>query len=252
MMRSPERQLFESYQKDGDVAARDELVGRFLPLARKLARRYERGGEPFDDLFQVASMGLVKAVERFDPERHTAFSSFAVPTILGELKRHFRDSGWAAHVPRGAQELVLRVNEAADRLTTELGRSPTASELARDLGTSVEAVLEAREAALAHDAASLDAPRGAGDEDDQSWISVLGVEEGRFELIEDGMAIAPVLRALPPRERAILRLRFADDLTQAEIADRLEISQMHVSRLLRRSLARIRVVVESSERAAAA
>jgi RNA polymerase sigma-B factor len=249
-MRAQEQELFRRYRDAGDTSARDALVERFLPLARKLARRYERGAEPFDDLFQVASMGLVKAIDRFDPDRGIAFSSYAVPTMLGELKRHFRDCGWAAHVPRGTQELVLKLNDVADRLTGELGRSPTASELAAELGTSVENVLEAREAAHAHDARSLDAPH-SDDEGDGGWLSVLGADDERFDLIEDSMSIGPVLRALPDRERAILQLRFSEDMTQAEIAGRLGISQMHVSRLLRRSLARIRVVVETSERVAA-
>src|SRR4051794_19467172 len=147
------------YHQQGDTAARDELVERFLPLARQLARRYQRGNEPLDDLIQVASIGLVKAVDRYDPERGTAFSSYAVPTILGELKRYFRDSGWAVHVPRGMQERVMTVNQAIAKLSRETGRSPTATEVAAEIGEEPETVLEAMEAGIAYDAVSLDTPR---------------------------------------------------------------------------------------------
>src|SRR4051812_16743739 len=157
--------LFESYHERGDTAARDELIRRCLPLARKLAGRYARHGEPLDDLLQVASIGLIKAVDRFDPDRGTAFSSFAVPSILGELKRHFRDHGWAARVPRPLQERVLKVNAASDRFFAQHGRAPTPRELAAATGETVEDVLEAREAASAHDAVSLDAPVAGADDD---------------------------------------------------------------------------------------
>src|SRR5437773_551299 len=154
-----DRRLLTRYHGQGDIAARDELVERFLPLARQLARRYQRGNEPLDDLIQVASIGLVKAVDRYDPERGTAFSSYAVPTILGELKRYFRDAGWAVHVPRGMQERVMTVNTAIAKLSRETGRSPTAGEVADEIDESAEAVLEAMEASIAYDAISLDTPR---------------------------------------------------------------------------------------------
>src|SRR5919199_6218905 len=160
-----DRRLLERYHETGDPKAREELVKRFLPLARQLARRYQRTNEPLDDLMQVASVGLVKAIDRFDPRRGTAFSTYAVPTILGELKRYFRDSGWAVHVPRGMQERVMTVNQAISRLSRTLGRSPTASEIAEEIGEDPEVVLEALEAAIAYDAVSLDTPRTSEEEE---------------------------------------------------------------------------------------
>jgi RNA polymerase sigma-B factor len=233
------------YHRDGDVASRDELVERFLPLARQLARRYQRGNEPLDDLIQVASIGLVKAVDRYDPERGTAFSSYAVPTILGELKRYFRDSGWAVHVPRGMQERVMSVNQAIARLSRALGRSPTASEVAAEIGESPEVVLEAMEAAIAYDAVSLDTPRSGDEEDGDTYADTMGMIDERFELVEYKSAIGPTMRALPERDRLVLKLRFEDDLTQLEIAERIGVSQMHVSRLIRRALKRLRTVADA-------
>ena len=227
------------------MTARDELVQRFLPLARQLARRYQRGNEPLDDLIQVASIGLVKAVDRFDPERGTAFSSYAVPTILGELKRYFRDSGWAVHVPRGMQERVMTVNQAISRLSRALGRSPTAAEIAADTGLDLEVVLEALEAAIAYDAVSLDTPRTSDEDDGDTYADTVGAIDDRFELIEYTSAIDPTMSALPPRDRIVLKLRFEHDLTQLEIAERIGVSQMHVSRLIRRALKRLRTVAEA-------
>lgn len=233
------------YHSDGDLSARDELVERFLPLARQLARRYQRGNEPLDDLVQVASIGLVKAVDRFDPERGTAFSSYAVPTILGELKRYFRDVGWAVHVPRGMQERVMTVNAAIAKLSRETGRSPTAADVAKEIGESPEMVVEAMEASIAYDAVSLDTPRtsdeGAGD----TYAETMGAIDERFELVEYTSAIGPTMRALPERDRLVLKLRFEDDLTQLEIAERIGVSQMHVSRLIRRALKRLRTVADA-------
>jgi RNA polymerase sigma-B factor len=240
-----DRRLLRRYHGDGEVAARDELVQRFLPLARQLARRYQRGNEPLDDLIQVASIGLVKAVDRFDPERGTAFSSYAVPTILGELKRYFRDSGWAVHVPRGMQERVMTVNQAISRLSRALGRSPTAAEIADEIGEEIEVVLEALEAAIAYDAVSLDTPRTSEEEDGDTYADTVGVIDERFELVEYQSAIGPTMRALPPRDRLVLKLRFEEDLTQLEIAERIGVSQMHVSRLIRRALKRLRTVADA-------
>ena len=223
----------------GNPTARDALVERFLPLARQLARRYQRGNEPVDDLVQVASMGLVKAVDRFDPSRGTAFSSYAVPTIMGELKRYFRDSGWAVHVPRGMQERVMRVNAAVIRLSRDLGHSPSAAEIARSVDSSTEDVLEALEAGLAYDAISLESSRSADGEEGDSYAETLGADDERYELVEYGATIAPELRALPPRDRLVLHLRFSEDLTQSAIAERIGVSQMHVSRLIRRALDRL-------------
>src|SRR3954462_16010472 len=179
-----DRRLLNRYHNQGDTTARDELVERFLPLARQLARRSQRGNEPLDDLIQVASIGLVKAIDRYDPERGTAFSSYAVPTILGELKRYFRDSGWAVHVPRGMQERVMTVNQAVGRLSRTLGRSPTAAEIASETGLETELVLEALEAAIAYDAVSLDTPRTSEEEDGDTYADTVGVIDERFELVE--------------------------------------------------------------------
>jgi RNA polymerase sigma-B factor len=240
-----DRRLLRRYHGHGEVAARDELVERFLPLARQLARRYQRGNEPLDDLVQVASIGLVKAVDRFDPERGTAFSSYAVPTILGELKRYFRDAGWAVHVPRGMQERVMTVNQAVGKLSRELGRSPTASEIAAEIDEDPENVLEALEAAIAYDAVSLDTPRTSEEEDGDTYADTVGVIDERFELVEYKSAIGPTMKALPARDRLVLKLRFEEDLTQLEIAQRIGVSQMHVSRLIRRALKRLRTVADA-------
>ena len=240
-----DRRLLNRYHHQGDTAARDELVERFLPLARQLARRYQRGNEPLDDLIQVASIGLVKAVDRYDPERGTAFSSYAVPTILGELKRYFRDSGWAVHVPRGMQERVMSVNQAIAKLSRETGRSPTAAEVAAEIGESPELVLEAMEAAIAYDAVSLDTPRTSDEEEGDTYAETMGAIDERFELVEYTSAIGPTMRALPERDRLVLKLRFEDDLTQLEIAERIGVSQMHVSRLIRRALKRLRTVADA-------
>ncbi len=245
--RSREQLLFIRYRQSGDVRAREELVRRFLPLARRLARRYARASEPLEDLVQVASVGLVKAIDRFESEGGNGFSSYAMPTILGELKRHFRDSSWALHVPRGLQERVLKLNEAVEQLSGVLGRSPTPQELASELSMPVEAVLEAMEAGAAYDTVSLDAPlRSAGDER-ATYADAVGEMDGRFELVERSASLGRALRAMPERERLILYLRFAEGLTQLEIADRVGISQMHVSRLIRRALERLRVVAGAAE-----
>jgi RNA polymerase sigma-B factor len=237
-----EQQLFRRYQHNGDLHARRELTERYLPLARSLARRYERRGESLDDLLQVASLGLVKAIDRFDPERGLRFSSYAVPTILGELRRYFRDTGWALHVPREMQERVLKVNAAVERLSGEHGRSPSPQQLAGELNLHVEEVLEAIAANTAYDAASLDTPLRSGDGQSQTVAETIGETDARFELIEDRTSIGPALKTLPERERLILHLRFVEDLTQTEIAQRIGVSQMHVSRLTRRALEHIRVV----------
>jgi RNA polymerase sigma-B factor len=241
--------LFMRYQRNGDMAAREELVERFLPLARRLARRYERASEPLEDLVQVASIGLVKAIDRFETEQGAGFSSYAVPTILGELKRHFRDSGWALHVPRGMQERVLKVNEAVEHLSGELGRSPSPQQVAEELGLPVEEVLEAMEAGAAYDTVSLDAPLRTSDDERTTFADSLGDTDGRFDLIEHSATLGRALRAMPERERSILYLRFAEGLTQVEIAERIGISQMHVSRLIRRALQRLRVVAGADARA---
>jgi RNA polymerase sigma-B factor len=238
-------ELFVRWQKHGDQRAREELVERFLPLARKLARRYAGPREPFEDLMQVASLGLVKAVDRFDTQRGTAFSSFAVPTILGELKRYFRDLGWSVHVPRGAQELALKVEEAQQQLTTKTGRPPSVQDLALYLEMSMEDVLEALETASAHHSTSLDAPREDGEEESGSLADAFGEEDDRYELIDASVTIAAAARQLSARERRVLVLRFVEDLTQTQIADQIGVSQMQVSRILRRALSRLRELTQS-------
>jgi RNA polymerase sigma-B factor len=232
-------ELFERWCRHRDRRARDELVQRFLPLARKLAHRYRGAHEPIEDLFQVASLGLVKAVDRFDMSRGTAFSSFAVPTILGELKRYFRDCGWSVHVPRGAQEQALKVEEAQQTLTTKRGRPPTVPELAEYLELSTQDVLEALETAGAHHAASLDAPHTDDEGGTGTLGSLFGAEDERYGLVEDGLTITAAARQLPLHERRVLQLRFLEDLTQTQIAERIGVSQMQVSRILRRALARL-------------
>lgn len=227
----------------GDQRARSQLVDRFLPLARQLARRYQRGGEPLDDLVQVASLGLLKAIDRFDPSRETAFSSFAVPTILGELKRHFRDKGWSVRVPRDLQELAVKLEPVGEELARELGRAATPAEIAERTGTTVEQVLEAREAASAYRAVSLDRPR-EDDEDGDGLGASFGVEDTGFANAEDSATIESLMRVLNEREREILRLRFAEDLTQAEIGARVGVSQMHVSRIIRQAINRLRDAAE--------
>jgi RNA polymerase sigma-B factor len=237
--------------KGGDRRVRDMLVTRFLPLARRLALRYRHGSEPLEDLVQVASLGLVKAVDRFDPARGLAFSSFAVPTILGELKRHFRDHGWSVHVPRGLQERVATVEQASNRLGGRLGRPPTVPELCEELDLSEEEVVEALGAARAYDAISLESANSTDRDSDtaQTLTDRIGERDERLEMVELAASVAPALAALSDRDRLILRLRFIEDLTQQEIAERVGCSQMQVSRLLRRSLARLRAVAEQSERA---
>jgi RNA polymerase sigma-B factor len=234
--------LFREYRRSRDPATRDALVERFLPLARQLARRYQRGDEPFDDLVQVASLGLVKAVDRFD----VAFSSYAVPTILGELKRYFRDTGWAVHVPRGLQERVMKVDQTVSKLTIRLGRAPSVADIAEEMGLELEEVLEAMDASQAYDAVSLEAGRDTERPEEGTIGETLGEEDERLDLVEYGTAIEGTLRALPDRDRLVLKLRFVDDLTQSEIAERIGVSQMQVSRLIRRALERLRTVAEAS------
>jgi RNA polymerase sigma-B factor len=237
--RETERLLLVRYHEFGDLAAREELVERFLPLARDLALRYTYTDEPFDDLLQVASLGLIKAIDRFEPGRGTKFTSYAAPTILGELKRHFRDKGWSLHVPRDLQERTLAVSRATEILSKELGRSPNVREVAGHLGCSPEQVLEAQEASASYEAASLDAPAARDEGESASLVDLLGREDSAYDLVEDRDAIASTWLALPEVERQVLELRFMHDLTQREIGERIGYSQMHVSRLLRRALTRL-------------
>ena len=237
-----DRELFARAHA-GDERAREQLAERYLPLARRLARRYQRSEEPLEDLEQVASLGLLKAIDRFDADRAVAFSSFAVPTILGEVKRHFRDRTWSVRVPRDLQELALRVDRAAAELSLERRRAPTVSELAEAVGATEEQVLEALRAAGAYHAGSLDAPRaGRADTETpgESLADALGEEEQGFERAEERATLAPLLAHVSHRERLVLVLRFGEDMTQAEIGERIGVSQMQVSRLIRQALARLR------------
>ena len=247
MRAQEDRRLLIRYHRHGDPVAREQLVARFLPLARQLARRYQRGGEQLDDLVQVASLGLLKAIDRFDPSRETAFSSFAVPTILGELKRHFRDKGWAVRVPRDLQELSVKVDRVADDMSRTLGRIPTPVEIAGQTGTSLEQVLEAREASAAYRAVSLDRPRTDEEEDGDSYADAVGDDDPGYRIAEASATVQRLMRVLSEREREVLRLRFEEDLTQSEIGARVGVSQMHVSRLIRQSIARLREEAEQGE-----
>ncbi|HEY1688620.1 MAG TPA: SigB/SigF/SigG family RNA polymerase sigma factor [Solirubrobacteraceae bacterium] len=240
--RPDDAELFERLRRDDDRQARDQLVERYLPLARRLARRYQRTDEPMDDLVQVASLGLIKAVDRFDASREVVFSSYAVPTILGELKRHFRDRTWSVRVPRDLQELVLRVDQTVTALSSRSGRSPSVSEIAAALELDEERVLEALSAASAYRAGSLDAPRlgGQGEEPGETVADAIGATEAGFEQAEQRATLEPLLSRVSARERTVLRLRFAEGMTQAEIGERIGVSQMQVSRLIRQSLTRLR------------
>jgi RNA polymerase sigma-B factor len=233
--------LFRRCKREDDCAARETLVTHFLPLARKLAWRYAHSSEPFEDLVQVASLALVKAIDRFDPDRGTGFATFAIPTILGELRRYFRDCAWSVHVPRAAQERAARVSEAIEQLTTLHGKPPTAPELARYLELSLDEILDGLCAGQAYATKSLDAsPEPLEYEAERTVGETLGAEDEHYELIEADAAVAQALRSLSERERRILRMRFLDEMTQSEIAAQMRLSQMQISRLLRRSLDRLR------------
>lgn len=239
--RPDDAELFERLRRDDDRHARDLLVERYLPLARRLARRYQRTDEPMDDLVQVASLGLIKAVDRFDASREVVFSSYAVPTILGELKRHFRDRTWSVRVPRDLQELALRVDQAVTTLSSRTGRAPSVSEIAAALQIDEERVLDALSAASAYRAGSLDAPRLSGQgEEGETVADAIGTTEEGFEQAEQRATLEPLLARVSARERTVLRLRFAEGMTQAEIGERIGVSQMQVSRLIRQSLSRLR------------
>jgi RNA polymerase sigma-B factor len=242
-----DRALFARYHDRRDPVDRDMLVERFLPLARQLARRYARPDQPFDDLFQVACLGLVQAIDRFELGRQVAFSSFAVPTIVGEIKRYFRDRTWSVRVPRDLQDLTLRVDGAVTELSLDLQRQPTVTEIAARVGHDVEDVLEALEAAGAYRATSLEAPRSTDDNGVDTLADTLGTEEHGFAVAEDRATLLHLMRSLTERERKVLCLRFLEDLTQAEIGERIGVSQMQVSRIIRRSLERLREYAAARE-----
>lgn len=240
--------LFARIREHEDGRAREQLIERYLPLARRLARRYQRAEEPLEDLVQVACLGLIKAIDRFDHQREVVFSSYAVPTILGELKRHFRDRTWSVRVPRDLQELALRVDRAVSRLSVGKRRSPSIGEIAEAVDATEEQVLEALEAAGAYRAGSLDAPRPAQDATSgESLADTLGEEESGFRRAEDRATLEPLLARISTRERVVLELRFGQDLTQAEIGERIGVSQMQVSRLIRQALVRLRAGLDEAE-----
>ncbi|HEU4480420.1 MAG TPA: RNA polymerase sigma factor SigF [Actinomycetota bacterium] len=242
------RELFSAYQaaagETEKAAVRSRLVDQYIGLVEFLARRFRNRGEPLEDLVQVGTIGLLKAIDRFDLEREVEFSTYATPTIVGELKRHFRDKGWAVRVPRRLQELHLELTKIVGHLGQELGRSPTVAEIAEAAGTSEEHVLEGLEIAQAYNFASLDAPIDTDDGSTTSFADQLGAEDEHLENLEYRASLAPEMEKLPDRERTILYLRFFKGMTQSEIADRLGISQMHVSRLLNRTLIKLREALE--------
>jgi RNA polymerase sigma-B factor len=235
-----ERALFIRLATVGDARDRDLLIQRFLPLARSLALRYQRSGEPLDDLLQVASLGLIKAIDRFDPDRQIPFSSYAVPTILGEIKRYFRDRTWAVNVPHDLQELSLRVDRAVGQLAEKLHRQPSVAEIAAAVGATEEDVLEALQARSAYRAHSFDAPVGDADEASETLGDRIGVDEHGFDHAEGRATFAALLGIVTSRESEVLRMRFEQDMTQAEIGAIIGTSQMHVSRIIRQALERIR------------
>ena len=238
--------LLVAYHRDGDERAREQALVELMPLVRALASRYAGRGEPLEDLVQVGSIGLIKAVDRFDVDRGVDFASYAVPTIVGEIRRHFRDKAWAMHVPRRLKELSLRLSRTLDQLTTELGRSPTLAELAAAAGVEEEDAIDALDSMNAYSTRSLHAP--FDDDSDDSLSEKLGTEELGYVEVEDGAIVDAGLEALDERERQIVELRFFHELTQSQIASEIGISQMHVSRLLRRALATMRGRIEEGTR----
>jgi RNA polymerase sigma-B factor len=240
MHTEPDSVLFDRWRRRGDERAHAELVKRHMPLVRHLARRYAYTSEPFDDLVQVGSVGLLQALARYDARVGSSFKAYAVPTILGELRRHFRDSAWSIHLPRSLQERTRAVQLAIGALQGSLGRSPTVFEIAERIGATPEQVIEALDARMAYRVESLDAPAEPGDEREQ-WRSAGAVDAG-FDAAEHAAFLSRALKALPERERTLVRLRFEEDMSQSEIGRLLGISQMHVSRLLRRALARIEAI----------
>jgi RNA polymerase sigma-B factor len=244
-MRAEDKILLRKYHEEGDLQAREKLIEQYMSLVRSLARRYAYRGEPLDDLVQIGAIGLIKAIDRFDIDRGVELTTYATPNIIGEIKRHFRDKGWAVRVPRGLQELNVQLSRLMEQLTVQLSRSPTIPELAKAAGVEEEQVLEALESGRAYTSLSLSA--GGGDDDELDPLELLGTEEHQYEVSEDRAVLAPGFKALEPRERLILQLRFFDGLTQSQIAQQVGISQMHVSRLIRRSLEKIRETIAADE-----
>ena len=238
-MPSSDRELLRRYHEQGDVAAREQLIEQYMSLVRSLARRYSYRGEQLEDLVQIGAIGLIKAIDRFDLSRGVELTTYATPNIIGEIKRHFRDKGWSVRVPRGLQELNVQLSRLIEQLTVQLGRSPTIPELAKAASVEEEEVLEALESGRAYSSLSLSGG-GGGDDDELDPLESIGTDEHQYEVSEDRAVLAPGFRVLDERERRILHLRFFEGLTQSQIAQQVGISQMHVSRLIRRSLEKIR------------
>ncbi|HZD87710.1 MAG TPA: SigB/SigF/SigG family RNA polymerase sigma factor [Gaiellaceae bacterium] len=247
MTRIDDKILLRRYHEDGDLQAREKLIEQYMSLVRSLARRYSYRGEQLEDLVQIGAIGLIKAIDRFDLERGVELTTYATPNIIGEIKRHFRDKGWSVRVPRGLQELNVQLSRLVEQLTVQLGRSPTIPELAKAAGVEEEEVLEALESGRAYTSLSLSVGGGGGDDDDLDPLESLGTEEHQYEVSEDRAVLAPGFKALDERERKILQLRFFEGLTQSQIAQQVGISQMHVSRLIRRSLEKIRETIAEDE-----
>lgn len=236
-------ELFRRYKEKGDEDAREQLIVNHLNLVRFLAAKFKNRGEPLDDLIQVGTVGLIKAIDRFDLERGLEFTTFATPTILGEIKRHFRDKGWSVRVPRRLQELSAKVNQATDTLTEQLQRSPSVEEIAQYLGTSVDEVLEAMESSSAYSSVPLEGG-STDDEEAPSVIDKYASEDTALSTADDRMVIEQTIRDFSPREQEVIRMRFVEGLTQVEIAEKLGVSQVQVSRLLRRTLKKIQEKID--------
>jgi len=247
MTRVDDKILLRRYHEDGDLQAREQLIEQYMSLVRSLARRYSYRGEQLEDLVQIGAIGLIKAIDRFDLERGVELTTYATPNIIGEIKRHFRDKGWSVRVPRGLQELNVQLSRLVEQLTVQLARSPTIPELAKAAGVEEEEVLEALESGRAYTSLSLSVGGGGGDDEDLDPLESLGTEEHEYEVSEDRALLAPGFKALDERERKILQLRFFEGLTQSQIAQQVGISQMHVSRLIRRSLEKIRETIAEDE-----
>jgi RNA polymerase sigma-B factor len=237
----PEKELLRRVHDESDPAAREELITRYLPLVRSLARRFSSRGQAIEDLIQVGSIGLIKAIDRFDTSRGVELSTYATPTILGEIKRYFRDKGWAVKVPRALQDLNIRLNRVIEQLTVELNRSPTIPEMAKACDATEEEVLEALESGRAYNSLSIYSSGTSEDEDAMELLDFLGAEERAYEVVEQRRYLAPAMERLDDRERLILHLRFFEGMTQTQIATRVGISQMHVSRLIRKSIEVLRL-----------
>ena len=250
MTRESDKALLRRYHEEGDISAREQLIEQYMSLVRSLARRYAYRGEQLDDLVQIGAIGLIKAIDRFDVNRGVELTTYATPNIIGEIKRHFRDRGWAVRVPRGLQELNIQLSRLVEQLTVQHGRSPTIPELAKAAGVTDEEVLEALESGRAYSSLSLSAGSGGHDDDGElDPLESLGTVEHQYEVSEDRAVLAPGFRVLDERERAILHLRFFEGLTQSQIAQQVGISQMHVSRLIRRSLEKIREEIAAEQSA---